>query len=617
MRAPTTWLRPAHLALFALVGIALHLTARYALGLPPRLQLWPLYAVLATGGVPLVIGVLRRLARRDFGADLLAGLSIVTSVLLGQYLAGAIVVLMLSGGQALEELAVGRASSVLDALAHRVPSVAHKKRDRHLEDVPLDAVAEGDLLVVLPHEICPVDGVVLEGHGVMDESYLTGEPYAMSKAPGSEVLSGAINGEQALTIRALRRAVDSRYAKIMAVMREGEQKRPRLRRLGDRLGAAYTPVALAVAVAAWAASGDPVRFLSVLVIATPCPLLIAIPVAILGAITLAARRSILIKNPTVLEQADTCRTIIFDKTGTLTYGKPALTDPLYAGTVAPDEVLRLAASLEQYSKHPLAGAIVEAARREGAELSHAAQVAEKPGRGLDGIVDGHPIRITGRGQLDDLDAAQKALLPPHAPGPECVVLIDGAYAATFRFRDRPRDESVSFVAHLKPRHGFRRVLLVSGDRESEVRYLAELVGITEVHAGKSPEEKVAIVTEETARARTMFVGDGINDAPALLAATVGLAFGHDSDITTEAAGAVVMDSSIERVDEFIHIGRRLRTIALQSALGGMALTLVGMGFAAAGELPPVAGAIAQEAIDLLAILNAVRMAFPPRSLRDF
>ena len=244
-------------------------------------------------------------------------------------------------------------------------------------------------------------------------------------------------------------------------------------------------------------------------------------------------------------------------------------------------------------------------------------MSERPGEGLTGTVKGHRVQVTGRRGAESLAPGISGVLPPASSGLECVVFVDGEYAATYRFHDRPRDESLSFVSHLGPRHNFRRVMLVSGDREAEVRYLAEQVGITELHAGCSPEEKAAIVTAEARRARTLFIGDGINDAPALVAATVGLAFGHNSDVTTEAAGAVIMDSSLEKVDEFFHIGRRMRAIALQSAVGGMALSVVGMLFAAVGALPPVAGAIAQEVIDLAAILNALRMAVPPRRLSDF
>ena len=598
-------------------AILVYLILRFGFHAEPGPSRVPLLAALVLGGGPLVYELLRKLLRREFGSDLLAGISIVTSILLGEYLAGAIVVLMLAGGEALENYALRSASSVLRALARRMPSIAHRKRDSQIVDVALQDIAVGDTLVLYPHDICPVDGVVIEGHGVMDESYLTGEPFQMTKTAGATVISGAINGESVLIIRTTKRAADSRYAKIMEVMRESEEKRPRLRRLGDRLGAIYTPVALALAILAWAISGDAVRFLAVLVIATPCPLLIAIPIAIIGSISLCARRAIIVKSPVVLEQIAECRTAIFDKTGTLTYGEPKLTESLIAAGFEQKEVLTLVASLERYSKHPLARAILAAAKEDGIQLPEATEVGEQPGQGLRGIVSGHQLQITSRNKLTTQGVPGADQLPPVAGGLECVVVIDNRYAATLRFRDAPRTESRSFVRHLGPKHQFERMMIVSGDRESEVRYLAEQVGITEIHAQKSPEEKLQIVREETAKARTLYVGDGINDAPAMMAATVGMAIGQNSDVTTEAAGVVVMDNSLRKVDEFMHISGRMRSIALQSAVGGMLLSVTGMIFASTGRLSPVGGAIGQEVIDVLAVLNALRAALPPRVIADF
>ncbi len=607
----------AAIAALSVAAILLHLALRFGLHTGPRAYNAPLLATLALGGAPLLYGLLRKVARREFGSDLLGGISIVTAALLGQYLAGSIIVLMLSGGEALEGYALRSASSVLAALAERMPSVGHRRREGATTDVALAQIEVGDTLVVYPHEICPADGVVVEGRGVMDESYLTGEPFQITKTHGSLVISGAVNGDAALTIRTTQRAADSRYAKIMEVMRESEAKRPTLRRLGDKLGAIYTPVALAVAILAWLASGESVRFLAVLVIATPCPLLLAIPIAIIGSISLCARRAIIIKSPVVLEQIATCRTAIFDKTGTLTYGEPKLAEQLVAPGFAKAEVLALVASLERYSKHPLARAVLAAAAGEGLQYPEVTNVSETPGDGLRGSVSGRQVQITSRGMALARGVAGVDLLPAAAEGLECVVAIDGRHAALLRFRDEPRAESRSFVGHLGPKHEFKRVMIVSGDRESEARYLAAQVGITEIHAQKSPEEKLAIVRAETAAARTLFVGDGINDAPAMMAATVGMAIGQNSDVTAKAAGVVVMDNSLGKVDEFMHISRRMRSIALQSAVGGMALSVIGMVFAATGHLSPVNGAISQEVIDVLAVLNALRAAFPPRVIHDF
>jgi len=577
----------------------------------------PLIAVLILGGVPLLYQLSVKLIRGDFGADLLAGLSIVTAICLHEYLAGSLVVLMLSGGAALETYAIRKASSVLEALAKRMPSVAHRKEGDKLIDISTDKVNIGDSLLILPHELCPVDGTVLEGSSTMDESYLTGEPYLMSKTSGSTVLSGAVNGDNALTIRADKLAVDSRYSKIMEVMKASEQNRPNLRRLGDQLGAWYTPIAVVIALLAWFISGDVIRFLAVLVIATPCPLLIGIPVTIISSISLAARREIIIKNPAILETIGLCRTAIFDKTGTLTYGRPNLIALIPSTTHNESEVLALIASLERYSKHPLSSAIVKAGEKANLALLPVSHITELSGEGLKGVVADQHIQITSRKFFEANHADNIAQLPETSGGLECVVLIDDAYAATLQFRDEVRTDSSSFINHLQPNHLFDKVMLVSGDRESEVRYLAEKVGIQHVFFSQSPEQKLALVREETKKAKTVFLGDGINDAPALTAATIGIAFGQNSDITGEAADAVIMDSSLLKVDELFHIGERMRRIALQSAIGGMILSVIGMVFAGLGYLSPVAGAIAQELIDVLAVLNALRAAIPPKSLSDF
>ena len=475
---------------------------------------------------------------------------------------------------------------------------------------------------MFPHETCPVDGVVVEGHGTMDESYLTGEPYLLAKAPGSAVLSGAVNGDTALTVRAEQLAADSRYAKIMRVMRESEQRRPRLRRLGDQLGACYTPVAVAIALAAWAASGDPVRFLAVLVVATPCPLLIAIPVAIIGAVSLAARRGIIIKDPAVLEMIDSCRTAIFDKTGTLTYGRPALDGvaPRSTGSTR-DEVLRWSPAWSGTRGTRWPGRSWTRPGPNGCRCWKPSDVSEPPGQGLAGTVGGQVDpgdradetgrRATGRGS---------ATCPPTAGGLECVVLVDGRYG---RRRSGsatgPRADGRPFIRHLGRRHGFDRVMLVSGDREIGGALPGRGVGITEVHAGPDARAEAGDrPAGDGGGPNTVFVGDGINDAPALTAATVGIAFGQNSDVTAEAAGAVILDSSPARGwTSSCTSAAGCASIALQSAVGGMALSLVGMVLAASGYLPPVAGAIAQEVIDVAAVLNALRAAFPPRTLTDY
>ncbi len=448
--------RQLAIASLATACIALHLVLRFTLKAGPSAQLWPLWIALAAGGTPLVLELAVRLVRGQFGSDLLAGISIVTALLLQEYLAGALVVLMLSGGQALESFAVDSASSALRAMARRLPSAAHRKVDSRLVEVPLAQITPGDTLVVFPHEICPADGTVVEGHGGMDESFLTGEPFNISKAPGAGVLCGAVNGESVLVVRAEKPAVDSRYERIIRVMRTSEQATPRSRRLGDRLGALYTPLALAIGLVAWAAAGHPSRFLAVMVIATPCPLLIAIPVAIIGAISMSARRGIVIKKAAALEQADGCRTVIFDKTGTLTYGEPELVEQLNVGLLSANDVLALVASLERYSKHPLAKAILKAADKLHVPLHEPTEVSEQPGRGLRGTVNGRVVRVTGRGKLRVSKPDLAALLPAAAGGLECIVLIDGKYAARWHQRcPSPRRSDRRRRSRAKQRRGRR------------------------------------------------------------------------------------------------------------------------------------------------------------------
>ena len=572
-----------------------------------------LAVAIAGASIPLLFSLTRQVLKVNFSVDILALLSVVTSIILGQYWVAAIVVLMLSGGQALEAYATGRASSVLSALAKRMPQIAHRagKAD---SSVPIDEIAIDDQLLIYPHEICPVDGLVVAGQGSMDESYLPGEPFLIAKAPGATVLSGSINGNAALTIRATKKASDSRYAKIVEVLHASEQNRPQIQRLGDRIGSWYTLIAVLIALASWFFSGQSERFLAVLVIATPCPLLISIPVTIIGAISVGARFGIIIKDPSILEKMDTCHVLIVDKTGTLTYGKPSLTKVDHFGNITREVALQYAASLERYSKHPLASAVLAAADAQGLSLMEVEDVSEAPGAGLSGHIHGDLVAVTGRAKLPK---ELVKMMPPVTRGLECVLLVDGNLAGVFHFQDEPRRESKSFLKHLGDKHSIEEVILLSGDRPAEVVLFATGMGITEAYGGKSPEEKVTFVRQKTMKTRTLYLGDGINDAPAMMAATAGIALGVNSDITSEAAGAVILQSSLASVDELMHIGRRMRSIALTSAVGGMGLSLIGMGAASLGLISPIQGAIAQELIDLISILNSLRMILPTGSLSDF
>jgi heavy metal translocating P-type ATPase len=568
-------------------------------------------SVIIIGGVPLLVEILLKALKGDLGSDLLAAIALIVAVYLEQFLAADLVILMLASGQALEIYASKKASFALAALAKRLPSIAHKKTGNQISDIKIDQIKIDDLIAIYPFETSPIDGIVVEGRGTMDESYLTGEPYHLSKAVGSAVLSGAINGENLLVIKAEKLAIDSRYSKIMQVMQDAENKRPNLRRLGDQIGAIFAPIALIFACATWYFTGDIMRFLSVLVVATPCPLLIAIPIVIISAISVAAKNGIIIKDPAILEQLPLCKTAIFDKTGTLTAGEPELTNIEVFNNFKEAEILQLVASLEQYSRHPLALSIVRESQKKNISLLEVSDISEKPGQGLKGHISTQEIFVTSRNKIskstDKNLIADLNLLPETASGLECVVVINQRISGLLIFHDKPLRDGKSFIGHLGPVHSFKKIILVSGDRESEVKYLANLFGITNTYSSQSPEQKLEIVRLETKKAPTLFIGDGINDAPALAAATVGLSFGQHNIITSEAAKAVVMENSLARVDDLIHISEDMRKIALQSAIGGMILSFMGMGLAAGGLINPVQGAILQEIIDVLAILNALRL----------
>lgn len=576
----------------------------------------PLLGAVVICGIPLLFQIGVKLLKGDLGADLLAAIAILTAIYLGEYLAASFILIMLASGQLFESYAVRRASSVLLELANRMPSIAHLRTGSDIVDIPINEIQIGNIIVVYPHETCPVDGVVFEGYGSMDESYLTGEPYFVSKAPGVSVLSGSINSEALLVIRAEKQPQDSRYAKIMKVMEESEQKRPKIRRLSDQLGAIFAPFALICAFLSWYISDEPLRFLAVLVIATPCPLLIAVPITIVSAISLAAQRGIIIKNPIVLEQLPLCKTAIFDKTGTLTYGHPELEEIITFADFKKEEVLQYVASLERFSKHPLSEAVLEAAQAAGLAFLNVNHVAENPGEGVVGAIESKTVQITNRKYIEKNYPDQSLNLPPQAPGMESIILINGKLMGVFHFRDMVRREGRSFISHLRPIHNFKKVIILSGDRLSEVEYLAKQLGIKEIYASQSPEQKVDIVRKETAQAPTLFMGDGVNDAPALTAATVGLAFGSKNIVATEAAGAVFLESSLSKVDELLHISILMRRVALISAGGGMFLSIIGMYFAGIGMITPVLGALLQEGVDVIAVLYALQLTWKSRILAD-
>lgn len=553
--------------------------------------------------------ILLKAFKLDFGADLLAALGLILAIYLNEYLAANLIILMLASGQVLEKYAESRASFALKNLSDRLPNVAHLKTENGIEDIEISKIKIGDLLEIFPHETAPVDGKVVAGKSKMDESYLTGEPYQISKTVGSKVISGAINGENLLTIKCEKLPQDSRMRQIIEVINEANKNRPEIRKIADKIGAIFAPFALVFALATLYFTQSLTKFLSVLVVATPCPLLIAVPIALISAISISARSSIIIRNPAILEKIPTCKIAIFDKTGTLTYGKPNLDKIITFNDFDANYALQMAASLEIYSRHPLALAILEAAQKRNLQLLNPQNIAEKAGIGLFGKINEEEILITNRKNCSET-------LPTLDGGLECVVLINNKAAALLHFRDAPRAESENFINHLKPNHHFDEIILLSGDRESEVKYLANLLGINNYYFSQSPEEKLKIVAKKSKQKATIFMGDGINDAPALNIADVGIAFGKNNSVTSFSADCVILENSLIKVDELFHISENTRKIILQSAIGGMALCFVGMFLAAFGTINPAQSALLQEIIDLVAILNALRLTFGKKITAD-
>jgi heavy metal translocating P-type ATPase len=564
---------------------------------------------------PLTWSVARALARRNIGVDAIALVAIATALALGEYLAGAVVALMLAGGNALEEYAAGRARRELTQLLRRAPRVAHRRRGRELEEVPVEALAHGDVVVVRAGEVVPVDGVVVEGSAVVDESALTGEPLPLVRAAGAEVLSGTANAGDAFDLRASRPASESAYAAIVRLVQQAEEQQAPFVRLADRYAAFFLPFTAVTAGLAWLLSGDPTRFLAVMVVATPCPLILAAPIAFIAGISRAARRGVIVKGGGAIEQLGRARTVLFDKTGTLTLGDPAVERIVAFAGRTQDDLLRLAASVDQLSAHVLAEGLVQAAVSRRLRLSPPTGVEEARGAGIEGTVDEHRVAVGSSSWLDSrgytgaesaatsldggLDAGQARIL----------VGVDGELAGAVVMGDRVRDDAGATIAELRAT-GVDHVAMVSGDRAAVAEDVARRLGLDRVYADRSPEQKLEVIRTlqaDPALRPVVMIGDGINDAPALALADVGIAMGAaGATVASEAADAVIVLDRIDRVADAIGIGRRSLSIAHQSVGAGMAVSIVAMGFAAAGFITPVFGALLQEGIDVAVILNALR-----------
>jgi heavy metal translocating P-type ATPase len=594
----------------ALCGIGVGGLLALVSGPEPADAVWA--ATVAVMLVPLAWSVARSVMRGDLGVDLIALLAMAGALTLGEYLAGAVIALMLAGGNALEALASGRARRELTALVERAPRVARRHTETGWEEVNIDAVEVGDVLLVRGGEVVPTDGVIVGEHAVIDESSLTGEPLPATYARGHVLASGVANAGDAFELRATRRAGDSAYAALVRLVREAEERRAPFVRMADRYAVFFLPVTLLIAASSWAISGDAVRALAVLVVATPCPLILAAPIAFVAGLSRAAHVGVIVKGGAAIERMGNARTVLLDKTGTLTLGIPGIERVVALDGIPRGEVLRLAASLDQLSSHVLAGAIVRQASSEGIALVRPERARETAGQGIEGIVEGRLVVVGSAAWLAQhgIDAPDRRVLPRSVDGNALVLVgVERRLAGVLVMGDHVRPDARALLQRLRA-VGVRHVAMLSGDRQDIANAVGARLGIDRVYAEQSPEDKLGIVRrmrDDPRLSPVVMVGDGINDAPALAMADVGIAMGGaGATVSSETADAVITVDRIDRVADAIAIGRRTVHIARQSVAGGIGLSVCGMALAAAGWLTPVAGALVQEAIDVAVILNALR-----------
>lgn len=559
----------------------------------------------------LAFSIVRDLWAGRFGVDAIALVSMSAALALGEPLAAVVVAIMYAGGTVLEDFARGRAERDLTALTDRSPRLAHRRSDGALETIAVDEVAVGDELLVRAGELVPVDGILADAVASVDESAVTGEPLPERRLAGDSLRSGTINAGEAFVMRASAVAAQSTYAAIVNMVAAAQTVKAPFIRMADRFAMVMLPATLILAGLAWYFSGDPVRALAVLVVATPCPLILAAPVAFIGGVARAARAGILMKGSAALEALAEARTAVFDKTGTVTYGGADLIEVETAPGQDPDRALRLLASLEQASHHILAENIVAVARKKGLALSNPSGVQEHRGSGLMGVIDDTLVRAGSRSLVLDgkplpLWAEPGELRYRGQPVLRVFVALDGRLAAVLTFGDALRADARTALDDLRS-VGLSRFVMLTGDDAATAARVATAAGIDTVVADASPADKVATVEAENALAATMMVGDGINDAPALATATVGVAMGaRGATATSQAADVIILANRLQPVADAVRIARRTRAIARQSIMVGLALSGAAMIAAAFGLITPVAGALLQEGIDIAVILNALR-----------
>ncbi len=567
-------------------------------------------AVTVLGIVPATWWVIDAARRRRVGVDVVALLALVGAFAVGEYLAGAVVTMMLATGRTLETAAAWRARSELRALLARAPRVAHVHTEQGIETMELARVRPGDLLLVHPGEVVPVDGLVEGTAAVVDESALTGEPVPADRRAGDRVRSGSVNAAGVFELRASATAGESTYAGIVRLVADAQAWNAPFVRLADRFAGVFLLVSLALATAAWWASGELIRAVAVLVVATPCPLILAAPVAITAGMSRAAQRGVVVKGGAALERLADAEVLLFDKTGTLTMGRPSVADLVTAEGFDADEVLRLSASLEQASPHVLAGSVVRAAQTRNLPLSMPSEVDEVAGRGVRGVVDGRDVAVGRAAWITALPNARWVRSVRRRADMEgaltMFVEIDGQPAAALLLQDAIRPDAARTIRRLR-RDGIRRIVMVTGDRREPAEAVGAIIGVDAVLAERRPAEKLDAVRLEQRAGPTIMVGDGINDAPALALADVGVAIGaRGATVSSEAADVVLTVDRLDRLGEAMLIARRTRRIALQSVVVGIGLSLLAMVAAAFGLIPPAPGALLQELIDVAVILNALR-----------
>ena len=564
--------------------------------------------------LPVTWHVVRGMAHGDFGVDIIALLAMVAALIGGELLAGAIVAVMVTGGGALEDYAAGRARRDLTALLRTAPQVARRRVEDGWEETAVDAVQVGDVLLVRAGEVVAADGALLTERAAIDASSVTGEPLPVDMAQGETVRSGTVNAGAPFELRATHSARDSSYAALVTLVEKAARERPPFTRMADRYALIFLPVTLGLAGVAWALSGDQIRALAVLVVATPCPLILAAPIALVAGLSRAAKSGIVLKGGGALEQLAAARTVLLDKTGTLTQGRPAVDRIVTFDRISETELLRLAASVDQLSAHVLAEGLVHDAMTRGLTLGQPTGAREAAGDGIEAMVDGRRVGVGGESWLLAQGFAGDGHSGPEdlgaAPGQALVhVGVDDRLTGVLVMGDRLRPDAADLVAALHE-HGVKDVAMVTGDRRDVALAVASKAGLDRVYPEQSPEDKLAVVRaarDQPDRRPVVMVGDGVNDAPALALADVGIALaGNSRTVSSEAADAVITVDRIDRVADSVRIGKRTMSIARQSVVAGMSLSIVAMVIAAFGYLPPVTGALLQEGIDVAVILNSLR-----------